>query len=185
MNFDLWYAIRKSFNAVKASTMSKLELRPRFKRVSPQHHEEILSEIDNLLKDPLTKINGYVVDHHVVLKIPEQDQHYWSPQLSLEVEPLDEEEGSLIRGLFGPKPSVWLMFIFFYAVLGFISFVVMIIGFSQLNLGLSARILWLLPILCFLLIMVYFTARTGQKLGKEQMYELYHFLDDRVKMSKL
>ena len=165
--------------------MTAIEIRPRFKRISLQSQEEILKHLSSILKEPDRSIKGYVVDHHVVLKIPHENQHYWSPQLSLEIESIPEKEGSLIRGLFGPKPSVWLMFLFFYAALGFISVVVMIIGFSQLNLGLSGRILWLLPILGFLVLMIYFTAKTGQRLGKDQMYELYHFLEENIPMSKL
>ena len=75
------------------------------------------------------------------------------------------------------------MFIFFYAILGFVCLVVMVMGFSQLNLNLSARILWLLPIAFILLIMVYLSAKAGQRKGHDQMEELHHFFEDALKQN--
>jgi hypothetical protein len=140
----------------------------------PWSREETLQRIRNALDKEILSIKGLIVDHHVTLKIPAEDQHFWSPQLDLEVE--EQEEGSLIRELFGPKPSVWLMFVFFYSLLGFIAVIVMVMGFSQWNLGMSAGILWLLPVMAFLVIMVYLSARAGQKLGEEEMLRLNQFL---------
>ena len=109
--------------------MSTPEIRPRFNRWSQAQPETILQNFEEVLKNKEMEVKGFVLDHHIYLKIPREDQHYWSPQLNLEV--LDDEKGSRIRGLFGPRPSVWLMFIFFYFVLGFGSIIVAIIGFSQ------------------------------------------------------
>lgn len=158
--------------------MTAIEIRPRFRKRTELRLGEILKRFRLALDDPQATIKGYIVDHHIVLKIPLEEQHYWSPQLSLEIEA--EPEGTLIRGLYGPKPSVWLMFIFFYAVLGFISLVVMIVGFSQLNLNLSARILWLLPITLVLFVMIYLSAKAGQKKGHDQMEALHHFFEARL-----
>lgn len=158
-----------------------MEVRPRFQLEVSLSQEEILKRIRAALDDKLLSIRGLIVDHHVTLKIPVEDQHFWSPQLDLEVE--EQESGALIRGLFGPKPSVWLMFVFFYALLGFIAVVVSVIGFSQMNLGLSAGILWLLPVMAFLLIMVYLSARHGQNLGADEMSRLNQFLHQALEGS--
>jgi len=157
-----------------------MEVRPRFQLEVPLSQEETLQRIRNALDKKMLSIRGLVVDHHVTLKIPPEDQHFWSPQLDLEVE--EREEGSLIRGLFGPKPSVWLMFVFFYSLLGFIAVIVSVIGFSQMNLGLSAGILWLLPVMAFLVIMVYLSARAGQKLGEGEMLLLNDFLRQALEL---
>jgi len=149
-------------------------IRPRFKVVLALPMEVIIQKITQALKEKNAPIKGTVAGHHITLRIPLAKQHYWSPQLDLEIE--EHPEGSLIRGLFGPSPSVWFMYIFFYSVLGFISLMVTIMGFSQLNLGLSARILWILPVTAVLFIFAYSTARAGQKLGAEEMHELYLFM---------
>jgi len=154
--------------------MSNISIRPRFHKVSELPAQEIIQRIRQALDYPDASIKSTIIDHHVILRIPLKDQHYWSPQLDLEIE---EKEGkTVIKGLFGPSPSVWFMYVFFYSVLGFVSVIVMIMGFSQLNLGLSARILWLLPITGILFLFAFSTARAGQKLGASEMELLYSFL---------
>lgn len=158
--------------------MEKIEIRPRFHHSSSLAPEQILQALENALAQKDAPVNGLVIDHHVYLRIPHEDQHFWSPQLSLEVEAT--EEGSQVNGLFGPRESVWLMYIFFYALMGFLIMIVMIMGFSQLNLGLSARILWALPVLLLLLLMAFLTARAGQKLGHDEMHLLYDFFKSTI-----
>jgi len=160
--------------------MSQLEIRPRFQRSSRFSKEEVLARIREQLDGAGQSVCGLVVDQHVTLKVPVEARHFWSPQLSLEIEEVEEGGGSLIRGLYGPAPSVWLMFVFFYALLGFVSMIVAIIGFSEWSLGLPGRILWLLPVAAFIVLMIYLSARAGQKLGHEQMYDLRDFLDEAL-----
>ena len=140
--------------------------------------EFVLERLRLRLADPGNGVYGYLADHHAVLKVPQTDQHFWSPQLALEVEA--HEEGALVRGLYGPNPTVWLMFIFFYAILGFLIMIVLIMGLSEWNLGLPGRILWFLPAALFILVMVWLSARAGQRLGEEQMHLLQDFLDDAL-----
>lgn len=156
--------------------MSHVEIRPRFQRECPLEKETVLSRLREALDRRDRPVRGLIVDHHVTLKIPAEEQHFWSPQLSLEVEAM--ERGSLIRGLYGPRPSVWLMFVFFYAFLGFVSVVVAVIGFSEWSLGLPGRILWLLPVAGFITLMVYLSARAGQKLGHDEMVRLRDFMNE-------
>ena len=155
--------------------MEKIEIRPRFHYDSPRPPAEILERLGQAVKQKDAPVNGLVIDQHVYLRMPAEQQHFWSPQLNLEVQEAEAGQGSTISGLFGPRETVWLMYIFFYSLLGFISMMVMIMGFSQLNLGLSARILWLLPVLALLFLLAIGTARTGQKLGHAEMDQLYDF----------
>ena len=154
--------------------MDGFQVRPRFQKKLSASPEEVLRRLREGLADSAGKVRGLIVDHHVTLKIPPDDDHFWSPQLQLEVEA--DGEHTLLRGLYGPKPSVWLMFLFFYAFLGFVGVVVVIIGLSERSLGLPGRILWAVPMVAFVLIMVYLSARSGQALGKDQMYTLRDFL---------
>ena len=158
--------------------MANFEIRPRFKRTTNLSQNEIVSRIQNALNLDDSLIVGYIVDHHIFLKIPQKNRHYWSPELHLEIE--EKEPTNIILGLFGPNPSVWFMYIFFYTLLGFISLVIMIMGFSQLNLGLSAQILWALPVLLILFILAFSTAKAGQKLGHDEMHLLYDFVEDAL-----
>ena len=158
--------------------MSTVEIRPRFQRDVDLSAAEVLQRLRAALEKE-ESVSGRISDQHVVLGIPEAEQHFWSPQLTLEVEAMNEHR-VLMRGLFGPKPTVWLMFVFFYALLGFICLIVAIIGFSQLNLGLSGAILWLLPVFLGIILMMYLSARAGQRMGHDQMVRLHHFVENAL-----
>jgi len=159
--------------------MSTVEIRPRFKRHTELTEKEVLGLFQEGL-DSDKAVQGYIVDHHIYLSIPKDDRHFWSPQLAVEL--VDDVEGveTEIRALFGPSPSVWMMYIFFYSLLGFLSMVVLIIGFSRWNLGLSAGILWFIPVLLLLIGLAIGTAKTGQKLGHDQMLLLYDFFNNTM-----
>ncbi len=161
--------------------MTSFRIRPRFKHVSEKSMELIQEKIKNSLKQPGATCKGRVIPGHVILKIPLEDQHYWSPQLSLSLEELEEpEEGVLIRGLYGPNPNVWAMFAFGYAGLGFMSLFVSIIGFSRMSLDLPAPVLWFLPFFALGFAVLYIIAQTGQKIGVEQTFILHHFFEEAI-----
>lgn len=160
--------------------MTAIEIRPRFYQEVPFGKEETLARLRAALNQPGSPIIGYVADHHVTLKIPYSRQHFWSPQLALEVEEHESGEGALIRGLFGPRPSVWLMFVFMYSIIGVICLFVAITGFSQLSLGIPAPALWVLPVGAGLAVFLYISAKTGERLGRDEMQQLKRFLDEAL-----
>lgn len=55
------------------------------------------------------------IDNHIIVDVPEKENHYWSPQLQVEIEELTENR-SKIKGLFDSKPqvySIWCCYIRF------------------------------------------------------------------------
>jgi hypothetical protein len=156
--------------------MTTVEIRPRFQRQHKASSAQIIQQLSHALEQSNGAIEGSVMDHHIVLRIPIQEQHYWSPQLSLTIEDIGDE-GTLIRGLYGPRPSVWLMFIFLYSSLGTISLFIAITGFSQLSLGMSAPALWALPVAAIIALVLFLFAKAGERLGKEEMQRLRNFMD--------
>lgn len=154
--------------------MSQLEIRPHHSENLPYSIEETLERLQKGLDAEGESITGSIVGRHVTLRLPENEQHFWTPELNLDFE--EDGEGTYLRGLCGPRPSVWLMFVFFYFLLGAAIIIIFIVGYSQKNLGLSAGILWLIPILFGLVVAVYLTARAGQRLSYDQMVQLREFL---------
>lgn len=150
-----------------------MEIRPRWSRELAIEKATIISAFtqqSNTVEEVIVR----VWEHHIILKIPQEKQHFWSPQMTVSFE--DLENGlTRVRGLCGPKPSVWMMFIFFYFLLGFVGMMVMIMGFSQMSLGLSYGILWLIPAIAFLIFMVFLTATMGQRLARDEMEVLFDF----------
>jgi hypothetical protein len=152
-----------------------LEIRPRFQINTNLSMDEIENRINSNLHDPNSNFLGSVQHGYGTLSIPFKEQHFWSPQLTFSME--ETEEGTLVRGLFGPRPSVWTMFIFFYAIIGFAIMIVSIIGFSNLSINQSGAILWSLPILIAVFLTIYISAYFGKRLGRDQMIILHRYFE--------
>lgn len=150
-------------------------IRPRI-RVESELSPALLAEkVKNNLRDQ-QKIEGKVLPNFITVYPIKEDQHYWSPQLTLTIE--ETEAGSLIRGLYGPQPSVWTMFIFFYSFIGFATMIVALTGLSFWSLDKDASILWWVPALILLFFSLYLVAYLGQKFGQKQMIYLHHFMEE-------
>ena len=154
------------------------EVRLRFKKLVPELPEVIAQKIKDLLAEHQDKIVGRITHNHVRIRIPEKNRHFWSPQLSLTME--ETGMGTEIRGLYGPKPDIWLGYMFTYFFLGFVTLVVSIIGFSRYNLGLSSYILWLIPFVLGGVLVLWVTSRAGQKLGKDEVNLIHSLIKPKI-----
>jgi len=160
---------------------NKMRIRPRFKEEIAIPPESLKTLIAEALKRNRDFCIGNIIKNHVILSVPKSNEHYWSPQLNLELE--DNEGGTLIRGLFGPKPGVWTMFVFFYSAIGFLTMMGLIFGLSQMMLKMHAYGLWSVPVGLILLLGLFISSKIGQRLGYEQMTDLRQFLDEIIKMN--
>lgn len=160
--------------------MSSLRIRPRFKETYDLRPEEV----EVLVRKHLTELDcgcsAKILPGFIVLGIKPQEQHFWSPQLSLSFELDEDGEHTVIRGLYGPNPTVWAFFTYGYAALGILAMFLGMYGFSLYSLGQDARILWSLPLLAVAALVLYIVAQFGQKLGAEQMFTLHHFFEESI-----
>lgn len=151
-------------------------LRPRFSLEVNKSLEEIIEILKRELLTSGNKFKSKITDHHIFIDIGDKDNHFWSPQLHIEIIAIDKKS-SVVKGLFGPKPSVWTFFMFLHFVLGisFLSFISMLYVNYSLDKSLLLPLLLtiILPILWFLL---YFIGRLGRDFGRKQMKELHDFL---------
>ena len=135
------------------------------------------------LKDALEKesleLSGKFVKPLVVISINEKDQHFWSPELSLDLEEKNEE--TEIRCTLGPRSSLWTMFATFYGFSILVGVAGLVLGFSQLTLEMNAYGFWLVPVSILLLAIAYGIAITGQKLSYKQMVGLRSFIKTTLK----
>ena len=156
--------------------MTSLRIRPRFRQIV----EGTTIEIQDKIKKELAKENcpckGLVVLETITLKIPENEQHFWTPQLNISLEKHNNNQ-TVVRGFYGPKPSVWSIFTFGYAIVGILSLFVLVYGTSQWMLNKDPGSLWGLLILGAVGFGLYLTAQSGQKLGAQQMFTLHHFYE--------
>ncbi len=159
------------------SLENDIVLRPRFKIELDKNNQEVLKifeEAKNTQKDFIVSR----VDDHVFIKIPRADQHFWSPQLHLEIMEV-EEDSSRLFGLFGPNPSVWTMFMFFHFMV-----VGLFLGFgiwSYTNWTLKTDFAIQLFVAIFMIVLwvaLYFGGRLGKATGRDQMILLHNFMNN-------
>ncbi len=154
--------------------MTSFRTRPRFKHTTTKTAPEIVKLFSDALPSTECGITGQVFEDHLSLRIVKEEQHVWSPQLSLDYE-INEDGEMEVHGVYGPMPAIWTKYAFGYFVSLGIAFFALIIGGVQLMLGNSPLVLWLVPVSLTFVTILYIMAQTGQKLGAEQTFTLHHF----------
>ncbi|HQX04763.1 MAG TPA: hypothetical protein PKZ44_11675 [Flavobacterium sp.] len=150
----------------------QLPLRYRFEKVVTKSYEDILSSCEQLKEtvepDYKIKISG----HHIWLHIGMLHREKHSPHLHLEIEKMEDGNTS-VRGLYGPDPVLWTMFMFLHFVVAGIFVIFSMIAFSKWSLnqpfGFDLLVMFAMVNSWFLL---YFIARLNRKKGINQAKEL-------------
>lgn len=158
--------------------MKSLYLRPRCKFTSSMSAKEVMDSFLNKLKQPSEDIKGSTLINHAYLRITEDKQHYWSPELHITIEETDE--GSIIRGVAGPKPKIWTMFMFFYTAVIVLFVFGTAMGVSQWSLNMDAPWLWSMPASAAAWLVVFGAAKYGQYKGRNQLLLLNTYMYDAV-----
>lgn len=100
--------------------MSSIRIRPRIRQFSNLSEEVVLNKYQQLLDSAKFDLSGRIVEHHAFVKFKPENQHFWSPELTLEVVRnylqddayADHQEPTLICGYVSPRPSLWTFFCF-------------------------------------------------------------------------
>ena len=162
------------------SLSNEIVLRPRFKFEVATDNETLLKAFE---ASKLSQKDFIVsrIDDHIFIKIPKKDQHFWSPQLHLEI----NEDGSnkaIVHGLFGPNPTVWTMFMFLHFIVAALFFGFGVWAYTNASLGNSYAIQIFLPLLMVALwFALYVSGRLGRYKGKPEMHKLHDFMNDILK----
>ena len=160
---------------------SDIHLRPRFKMDFKESQQNLISKFESNLKNGDCKYCSKIVDGHIVIDVPESENHFWSPQLNIEIEKIEDGK-TIVKGLFGPKPQVWTLFMFFHfaVAVAFIGFSVM--AYVQWNLKTDYSFALIMVVsLPVLWVVMYFLGRWGKSTGHKQMDELYDFMMKTLK----
>ncbi|MGB3544589.1 hypothetical protein [Rubrivirga sp.] len=153
-------------------------MRPRFESVAPCPALAAPGRLRAALDAADAPCRGEVYGNHAVLHVPRAQERVWSPFLSLDL--VGHPEGTLVRGLFGPKPSIWSLFAASYAVCAFGAVFAAGFAFVQWTLGQPPWALWVLLATALGALATYAFARAGQRRGRGQMDLLQGFLEDAL-----
>ncbi len=151
-------------------------LRPRFKMDFNESQQKLLEKFKKNLEDGNCKYCSKIVDTHIIIDVPIEENHFWSPQLIIEIEKIKDDK-TIVKGLFGPKPQVWTLFMFFHfaVAVAFIGFSVMVYVQWTLKSDMMFALIMVIS-LPILWIIMYFLGRIGKKTGHKQMNELHEFM---------
>lgn len=148
-------------------------LRPRFQLEIPEAQETTLESFESMKKNPFIIKR---LDEHIFIKFNPEQNNFWSPQLHLEIDEVDEKNCKVF-GVFGPNPSLWTFFMFLHFGIATIFIVLGIWAYSSAALDKSYGLqLGLMAIMVVIWLVLYLFGRVGKRQGKPQMRELYELM---------
>lgn len=159
--------------------MTSFRTRPRFRKVLSMPPEEFVAHMKEELENTEAPCIGKFAHGQIRLLFPNEEQHYWSPQLGLSYE--EHEHGTLVRGLYGPNPGVWALFFYGYSALGISNLFASMWGLALYSMDKAPWPWWISLVTLIGIATLYIVAQTGQKLGAEETFTLHHFFENAVK----
>lgn len=128
-------------------------------------------------KDYSIKVN----ENHIWLHIVGDNKQYYSPHLHLQLED-KEADGTHIRGLFGPDPTLWTLFMFLHFIVAGIFIIFGMIAYSNFILNVSYKFdLLIMGFMVCMWFLLYIVARQIRTNGNNQMNELEKLFEKIIK----
>lgn len=151
---------------------NEIFFKPRFNMEFRKDSDTLIQHFTTHLQDDTCIYPSKIVDGHFVIDVPEEESHFWSPQLHMEIESITENK-TIVKGLFGPKPQVWTLFMFIHFAVATAFIVFAVLAYSKWslkeNVFFPVVMLIVLPIVWVLL---YFLGQVGKATGQQQMKAL-------------
>lgn len=158
--------------------MSEISTRPRIREevnLTPDEVRKVLIDNEKNHTDDLLFSKKH---NHCTIEIHPTNQHYWSPTATFNLE--KTEEGTIVRGIVGPKPTLWATFIVLYTF-GIAGFTILaVIGSGMLSLGKSGILLYISPIFLILLLVTYVAAQMGKNKASNQTQQIKDFIEEAL-----
>ena len=156
--------------------MFSLRVRPRIKFYSERSITHVIECFHDTVESKEFQLDGTFLKSSIIIKIPDEIVHYWSPELQLEVsenpfkddEFTEHPEKTIVRGFVGPKSTVWTLFMFFYIAFGALVLGGLIYGSSQQMLDMTVTGYWYGLLGGLGLFFTFVASQIGQKMGEEQ-----------------
>ncbi len=155
-----------------------VQLRPRFQSMVPCHPQQAFEKFRTRLAQPDCPFEGVVLERYISVTVTQEQQHYWSPVLTIQSEAVSG--GTLLRGHYGPHPNVWTLLLAVAAILCFSGIFLTMYGSAQVILGEPPWGLLAVPATLLGVAGIYGVALWGQRQAKQQMEDLRSFFEFSV-----
>lgn len=159
---------------------NEIVLRPRFSLEAKEEPEQLLTSFKDIGKDTKDFVVSRV-DDHVFIRFPKHKQTFWTPQLHLEIYKI-ESQPTIIKGLYGPNPTVWTLFMFLHFLVATLFIGAIMWMYANISLNASYVLPLITMITLFILwFVLYFLGRLGKRKGKSEMLLLRNFFYHTLK----
>ena len=150
-------------------------MRPTFEILFPIATNTAIDRLCLLLDDADYPVEGRIAGTHLMLVIPPDRRHFWSPWLQIEVHKknTDTTDSALIHGRFSPNPSVWTGYMLGYISLLTLIFFASMFAIAQWMMDKPPKSLMIIPVLVAIGAVMNWSSLIGQKIANAQMHELY------------
>lgn len=161
--------------------MKRPRARPRFTLDLAIPPDAVTERVRAALERGDGKVVGSVFRRTIMLTVRQEDTHFWSPHLDVQLEEA-KDGGTRVAAMFSPHPHVWTAFLGVQLAFGLLSLAAAMWAYSVWTLGQDVRLaLVVLGLMLFGGGFAYGAAYVGQGIGSEQMYELRAFLTDALR----
>ena len=157
---------------VAMDSNNEIRLRLRFYKDVPENLESVLLKFENYKINCTEDCHLKIKHNHIWMNMPELKREYWSPHLHLELETKNTNE-THIRGLFGPEPTLWTLFMFLHFMVAGIFIIFSAIAYSNYILKLPTTMDFIvMALIVFIWFLLYFIAKQIRFKGNRQMNQL-------------
>ena len=165
------------FNKLDETAIGKIK--PRFKLETTESKEDMMKLI--LAEAELDKsVRSSSVLQNIRLKLPTEEQHYWSPVMNLSFDWDEYDKKLYIRGVVGPNDKVWTMFMFFYIGVSMVGLFGGIWALVKWQVSDDMSLLFIIPLTIFIFGSIFTTVKVGKRKAHTQMLHLLRFLRKAV-----
>lgn len=168
---------------IEQSVLDNIRSRPRFKMFSDISREDYTLLLKKFLAEKKGDFTGNINNEAAIISVKTDTDHYWKPCLALRTEIDQEENKTVIRGIFGPTAAVWTFFMFLNFIFGILWMVFITIWFVERQIK-SNDYPWALSasfVILFLLMSTFIAARIGKIKAKSEMQKLREFAEESLR----
>lgn len=159
--------------------------RPRFKVYTKLTKQQFIDLIKTQLEEHSHEFGGYANQEIAMIRVRKDKDKYWHPQLQIRIEEdEDQEKYIVVRGIIGPKPSIWTLLAFLYGLSGAIILTLGCYALSEYIVKGESVWIWSVPIAILLALGTYLANFYGRYLAKFQLGRLYHFVNSFYRKAK-
>ncbi|MDM4017333.1 hypothetical protein [Roseiconus lacunae] len=163
---------------------NRLEMQPTFRVQLPWQMDETKRRIRAAVRSqemaPFAETAGTVVD----FKVDPSERRFWSPHLSIQLNPSDSQKSTEAFCRFSPRPEIWTMVMAVYLMAACTMFGALIYGLVQWMMKDPPWAIAVVPVSLGVITGLHLVSVVGQNWSRDQMVVLKHRWERTLELAK-